>query len=159
MNIAALKEAALIAGACEWDLVPANEHHGPYIVGPAGDVADFYTMTNPQSLSVRNGGDSRPVLFVDAVENAAFAALANPSAILSLIERAETYEAALTPSADTKAAYIGEFAFNIETLSLDEDGEPVDCTRRVEVPWSTIKEIMAAIRDRAALSNPTETVK
>ena len=95
LNLKALKEAAEKAGGAEWDLVEANEHHGPYLVGPAGDVADFYTMTNPQSLSARNGGDSKPVLFIDAVENAAFAALANPSTILSLIERCEELEASV----------------------------------------------------------------
>jgi len=45
---------------------------------------------------------------------------------------------ALTPSAETKAAYMGEFVFWI-----------VD--RTVNVPWITIKEIMRAIRDRAEL--------
>jgi hypothetical protein len=43
---------------------------------------------------------------------------------------------ALTPSADTKAAYIGEFQFQFG-----------DCTPNV--PWTTIKQIMAAIRNRA----------
>ena len=53
---------------------------------------------------------------------------------------------ALTPSAATKAAYIGEFSFYI-----DEQGDDQMCevTRKVDVPWTTIKEIMAAIRDRA----------
>ncbi len=53
---------------------------------------------------------------------------------------------ALTPSAATKAAYIGEFHFLI-----DEQGEDAMCevTRKVAVPWTTIKEIMAAIRERA----------
>jgi hypothetical protein len=100
VDMKALKEAAEKAGGAEWDLVEANEHHGPYLVGPAGDVADFYTMTNPQSMSVRNGGDSKPVLFIDAVENAAFAALANPSTILSLIERCEELEGGLRAIAE-----------------------------------------------------------
>jgi hypothetical protein len=69
-------------------------------------------------------------------------------------ERAEAAEAerdrlrdALTPSAETKAAYIGEFHFGIRCQ--DEDGNEV--TRQVPVPWDTVKEIMAAIRARAAL--------
>jgi hypothetical protein len=70
-------------------------------------------------------------------------------AILSLINSHEALVDALTPSAETKAAYIGEFAFNVDTVGIDEDGEPVDCTRRVTVPWTTIKEIMDAIRTRA----------
>jgi hypothetical protein len=56
---------------------------------------------------------------------------------------------ALTPSAETKAAYIGEFHFVI--LDLDEDENEV--TRRIPVPWTTVKEIMAAIRARAALGD------
>ena len=42
---------------------------------------------------------------------------------------------ALTPSADTKAAYIGEFAFCIP--EIDEEG--VEHSRRISVPWDTIK--------------------
>ena len=53
---------------------------------------------------------------------------------------------ALTPSGETKAAYIGEFHFDVE--DRDADGE--DCLRRVTVPWTTVKEIMATIRARAA---------
>ena len=84
-----LKKAAEAALADAWDLVPANEHHGPYVVGSAGDVADFYTMSNPNAPSVRNGGDSFPVPFNMADENAAFVAKANPSTILSLTEENE----------------------------------------------------------------------
>lgn len=54
---------------------------------------------------------------------------------------------ALTPSGATKAAYIGEFSFDIE--DRDEDGE--ECSRNVVVPWTTVKEIMAAIRSRAEM--------
>lgn len=54
---------------------------------------------------------------------------------------------ALTPSASTKAAYIGEFGFNI--VDRDEEGDEIH--RRVLVPWETTKEIMAAILARAAL--------
>ena len=52
---------------------------------------------------------------------------------------------ALTPSAETKAAYIGEFSFEID--EVDEDGGYV--RRRVTVPWDTTKEIMKAILERA----------
>lgn len=54
---------------------------------------------------------------------------------------------ALTPSAETKGAYIGEFSFPIH--DTDEDGEEV--LRKITVPWTTVKEIMAAIRKRAAI--------
>lgn len=53
-------------------------------------------------------------------------------------DRIEQLEAALTPSGTTKAAYIGEFKFKISPR------------REVMVPWTTIKEIMAAIMANAA---------
>ena len=52
---------------------------------------------------------------------------------------------ALTPSADTKAAYMSEFEMAV-TRSLP--GGDTDY-RRVSVPWTAIKEIMAAISARA----------
>jgi hypothetical protein len=59
--------------ATPWVLVEANEHHGPYICNAwGGDVCDLYAMSNPLAASVRNGGDSEPVLFRDAEANAAF---------------------------------------------------------------------------------------
>lgn len=58
---------------------------------------------------------------------------------------------ALTPSGHTKAAYIGEFSFAVEISHPRLGGEQ----RRVDVPWTTIKEIMAAIRERAALNERT----
>jgi hypothetical protein len=67
-------------------------------------------------------------------------------------DRIEKLEAALTPSSDTKAAYHGEFSFLITVRVEDEEtSEPINVERKVMVPWNTIKEIMAAIRDRAAL--------
>lgn len=47
-----------------WVLVPATEHHGPYIAADrGGDVCDCYCMTEPGLASTRNGGPSRPVNF------------------------------------------------------------------------------------------------
>lgn len=66
---------------------------------------------------------------------------------LSPQDRIKELEEALTPSGDTKAAYIGEFRFAVELYHPRLGSE----TRTVEVPWTTIKEIMAAIRARAAL--------
>lgn len=50
---------------------------------------------------------------------------------------------ALTPSAYTKADYIGRFKFRSQ-LRADTDQS---------VPWTAVKEIMAAILDRAALQS------
>lgn len=63
--------------------------------------------------------------------------------VRSLVARVEELEGALTPSAETKAAFIGEFQFLVE-----EYGE-------VAVPWTTVKEIMAAIRALATRAHPT----
>ena len=57
----------------------------------------------------------------------------------------ERFKAALTPSADTKAAYIGEFSVSLP--DLDENG--IEYTRKINVPWTTIKEIMASILAKA----------
>ena len=57
---------------------------------------------------------------------------------------------ALTPSGDTKAAYMGEFAFNLRRV--DEAGD--EYSEKVYVPWDTIKEIMKAISARAAKEMP-----
>lgn len=62
------------------------------------------------------------------------------------------YREALTPSATTKAAYIGEFHFNIE--DRDEDGE--ECLRSITVPWTTVKDIMKAIAARATLGGSND---
>lgn len=71
--------------------------------------------------------------------NAKFIAAARTD-VLALLEHIAALEGALTPSAETKGAYSGEFQFQ-----ADEDGTPMP------VPWTTIKEIMAAIRARAVL--------
>lgn len=63
----------------------------------------------------------------------------------SKAENAKLREA-LTPSAETKAAYMSEVV--LETISDDdEDGLPVAVTRYV--PWTAIKDTMKLIRARA----------
>ena len=46
-----------------WEYIASTEHHGPYVAASFGDVCDCYTMSNPTSLSVRNGGESKPIHF------------------------------------------------------------------------------------------------
>jgi hypothetical protein len=56
-----------------FEFVEATEHHGPYITTAYGTtIYDFYVMSDPSMPSVRNGGTSKPVPFVDAVGNAEF---------------------------------------------------------------------------------------
>lgn len=47
-----------------WEYVPSTENHGAYVVSDWGsDVADCYTMSNPGSAAVCNGGNSKPIPF------------------------------------------------------------------------------------------------
>jgi hypothetical protein len=86
-----------------WELVPGNENHGPYITNVyGGDVCDFYAMSNPSVFSVRNGGESRPVPFVDADANAAFVVEAVNSHA-ALLAQVEALKAALTNLVDAEA--------------------------------------------------------
>jgi hypothetical protein len=57
----------------------------------------------------------------------------------------DNFREALTPSADTKRAYWGEFYFPI--TYTDEDGD--ERSYKQQVPWDTVKEIMATISERA----------
>ena len=57
----------------------------------------------------------------------------------------ERLREALEPSGSTKYAYSGEFEFT--QVGFDEDGDEVH--QGVTVPWTTIKDIMAAISARA----------
>lgn len=66
----------------------------------------------------------------------------------------ERMREALEPSGDTKAAYMGEFKFPL-CIGGDEDGDEI--WHDQYVPWDVIKQIMSAIRARAAQSlNQTE---
>jgi hypothetical protein len=73
------------------------------------------------------------------------------AAIERLVAENRALREAMTPSADTKAAYIGEFSFNVEVWDPDggEDGEGEAVLESKTVPWTTVKEIMAAISAHA----------
>lgn len=65
----------------------------------------------------------------------------------------ERLREALTPSGSTKAAYHGEFSFQLfEGVS----SAGIDQYRKVYVPWDTVKEIMAAIKARALSASPSQ---
>jgi hypothetical protein len=68
--------------------------------------------------------------------------------IAALRSEVEGLREALTPSGETKGAYIGEFKFSVH--AYDEDGEEKWWDEII--PWTTIKEIMAAISKRAVLA-------
>ena len=67
----------------------------------------------------------------------------------------EGLEEALTPSAETKAAYMGEFSMEIVEFDENGDGFP----RNVHVPWVTIKDIMKVIRNRAQVLDMSNETK
>lgn len=73
-----------------WDYVPANEHHGPYVTSDFGStICDLYTMTNPNNLSVRNGGDSRPVPFLAEMADPNARLIAAAPDMLDALKRCE----------------------------------------------------------------------
>lgn len=73
---------------------------------------------------------------------------------LVLKARYDNLMQALTPSVETKRAYISEFKFEVVEFDADEN----EIVRLITVPWTTIKEIMAAIR-QYAISPETKSVE
>lgn len=59
--------------------------------------------------------------------------------------------AALTPSAETKAAYIGEVWDDVMVRVEDEEGDMVERTERRHVSWTAIKDVMALIRKEGGI--------
>ncbi len=52
-----------------WECVPATEHHGFYVTNAyGGTVCDLYTMSKPDMLSRRNGGESEPIGFMGPLD-------------------------------------------------------------------------------------------
>ena len=82
-------------------------------------------------------------------EEAALAIQDLEAELAGLRKERERLLTSLTPSAQTKYAYIGEFNFLIDVR--DEDGGV--CQRSVDVPWVVIKEIMEAIRRQALVKD------
>lgn len=125
------------------------------ICGPDGKDGGVLSAYNQRS-------DGHPDLSMPEEQLFALVRLINAyPALLSRLEAAEAAlqsaqaelkrtREALTPGADTKAAYIGEFQFPFSARNAQ--GEAVKWMPNV--PWTTIKEIMAAIRAHADLQTP-----
>jgi hypothetical protein len=88
-------------------------------------------------------------LIAQKVMNAHFGAGFPDDELLALAKGYVDLLAAPTPDRITKAAYIGEF--KISRTIMDSDGNDQD--EQITVPWTTVKEIMAAIRMHGALES------
>lgn len=101
---------------------------------------------------LRQCGNGVGFLTVDHHRKACREAAAELTRLKSEVEalRAENERVteALTPSGDTKYAYMGEFSWT----DWRTDAKGVEQGYEMVVPWTTIKEIMAAIRARSALT-------
>lgn len=71
--------------------------------------------------------------------------------IAALRAKRDRLIAALTPSADTKAAYMGEVRDDVTVWIEDDEGDMVEYTDRRHVSWTAIKEVMALIRKEGGL--------
>jgi hypothetical protein len=69
--------------------------------------------------------------------------------------RISALEAALTPSEETKFAYMGEV--NFHHTDFDEDGN--EHRIRMDVPWTSIKTLMKLIRENADLRTARSTLE
>ena len=118
-----------------------------YSNGLAEDESGAWvSLDDYEALEAKNRELALQILATDGQAQEAHAAQLAAEAKL-----AEAVEA-LTPSGDTKVAYIGEFSMRFPVF--DDDGE--DVMHTVNVPWTTIKEIMGAIRERAKIKGDAE---
>jgi hypothetical protein len=73
--------------------------------------------------------------------------------LLAIVEQLEKTHAALTPSADTKAAYMHGFQFDFPA----HDADGVKCMFTPNIPWVAIEKIMAAILAQAAVTTVSQS--
>lgn len=59
--------------------------------------------------------------------------------------------AALTPSAETKGAYIGEVRDDVTVWVEDDEGDMAERTDRRHVSWTAIKDVMTLIRKEGGI--------
>jgi len=71
--------------------------------------------------------------------------------IASLRAQRDRLIAALTPSGDTKEAYMGEVQDDVITLVQDEDCELVEFNLRPYVSWTAIKAVMELVRKEGGI--------
>ena len=95
-TITAIKKALEGVTPGPWGYVASNENHGPYVCNDwgAGDICDGYVMPKTDSLSIRNGGDSRPINHQhdEADANMRYIAAINPEAISEILSTLESLQ-------------------------------------------------------------------
>lgn len=114
-------------------------------------VGQKITLNGVLSCSLQeSASNARRIARVPAMEEALLEKVEDlQEASTRITEQAaeiERLREALEPSGETKCAYMSEFSFTREVF--DEDGDEV--TEELVVPWSTVKDIMAAISELAA---------
>ena len=77
-------------------------------------------------------------------------------ALRALQQEVERLSEAVTPSGETKAAYHGEFKFQVTQWRENDDEEWEEFLADITVPWTTVKEIMVAIQARSALTGSAQ---
>ena len=88
----------------------------------AQDVTQLIATARGYLTSMAYSADERPVL-------------------VAIVDQLERTHAALTPSTETKSAYMGEFQFRFPAY----DANGVERMFMLNIPWTAIKDIMSAI--------------
>lgn len=126
-----------------------DNSHGGHPSAEAGFLARYWTLENNDDTwtvwlgSVKCGQIMFKATAATLEEVQKIAEEDFQKRLAEYVDTAVLYEA-VTPSGATKAAYSSEFEFPVRVF--DEDGE--EYTDHETVPWTTIKEIMAAIKAR-----------
>lgn len=137
--------AAELVEMYQWQPIETAPKDGTYILVWGQDFDCAMTAQwslldiNPNTTTFEHGWTAYGVIFEGLTHWMPMPE--KPAALAQQQGEVERLREALTPSAATKAAYMGEFEF--------QSGAGITHC----VPWSTIKEIMKAISDRAVLAS------
>lgn len=117
-----------------------RDNAGRYTLAEAQDHAD--PLSGVSYVHESQAPEVSPKCFDDVARDHLMAKLTEARARCTALHKA------LTPSAETKAAYIGEVKFTVAT-GFDDEG--CEIWQDITVPWTTTKDIMAMILGHAAL--------
>lgn len=149
---AALQAAERLAACAQTAPMPGRKSLGEKLAIASANDAGLSATWDDCRADVKDEFERIALAFAASLSHDETASIV----IASLRTRAEASEQreaglreALTPSADTKAAYIGEIKFPV-CVGTDDDGDEI--WSDVTVPWDVTKAIMAMILARAALT-------